>query len=49
MDLQSTFLDSFEGEDELGIIIRSHIHIEEELNSFIVKQNVNKKHLAIKP
>lgn len=45
MDLQSTFLDSLDGEDELGIVIRSHIHVEQYLNSLIVKLNVNDKYL----
>ncbi|ARC91934.1 hypothetical protein B6A42_07300 [Vibrio coralliilyticus] len=45
MELQTTFLDSLDGEDELGVVIRSHIHVEQYLNALIVKLNVNEKYL----
>ena len=34
-DRQARLTDSLAGEDELGVVIRAHIHIEHELNEFI--------------
>jgi hypothetical protein len=45
MDLQSSFLDLVDGEDELGVVIRSHIHVEQYPNKLIVKLNVSAKYL----
>lgn len=45
MDLQSSFLDSLNSEDELGVVIRSHIHVEQYLNKLIEKLNVSAKYL----
>ena len=45
MDLQSTLLASFDEEDDLGVVIRSHVVVEQYLNKLIVALNVNEKYL----
>ncbi|WP_299074224.1 hypothetical protein [uncultured Paraglaciecola sp.] len=45
MDLQDSFLKVFEGEDDVGVVIRSHIIIEQQLNILLSKLVVSEKHL----
>ncbi|WP_100658815.1 hypothetical protein [Alteromonas flava] len=45
MDLYNKLLNSFEGEDELGVVIRAHIVIEQFLNELLRGLIVNPKYL----